>query len=602
MEDALELEFAKQRRASMNDPSETKFVDDQDFDVTGDDIGDALAAEFAKQQRASMGSDAMSYTNRKVVRRELPDVVLKVLYSSAFCVCTINDAVKSPPSSKETLMAPPAKSSPEPKFDDSQAEADDTLNPGLTSEVTSNEVPSPEPVPEAPSPETVPSDSIPANEQAVDINVLSTEVAADLIWERMRAYMKEKGGQRATELFNEIDKDRSGKIDVNEFLAALERMNIPGVSKNAAKAVIKTIDPNGDGQLEYKEILPMLKAPRRKPKEAEVAQGSSAPAAAVEEEVEIGIDYNALPTEEAADLIWERMRAYMKEKGGQRATELFKEMDKDRSGKIDVDEFIAALERMDIKGVNKKVAKAVIKTVDPNGDGQLEYKEILPMLKALRKKKEDASSRNSFGSDIFGQGLDGATDAFGGIYTAISSSAGEASEQSGVNFAAAGLKSAMQMSEGLPEVPQFSMPEALSSFPELPDLGFSGTVPPMPSFDDMPGMPSIPDFMSTEQSNVNVDLEQMTTEEAADLIWDRMRTYMKEKGGQRATDLFKEMDKDRSGKIDTVEFIAALERMEIRGVKKKLAKAIIKTVDPNGDGQLEYKEILPMLKEPRRKK
>jgi len=602
MEDALELEFAKQRRASMNDPSETKFVDDQDFDVTGDDIGDALAAEFAKQQRASMGSDAMSYTNRKVVRRELPDVVLKVLYSSAFCVCTINDAVKSPPSSKETLMAPPAKSSPEPKFDDSQAEADDTLNPGLTSEVTSNEVPSPEPVPEAPSPETVPSDSIPANEQAVDINALSTEVAADLIWERMRAYMKEKGGQRATELFNEIDKDRSGKIDVNEFLAALERMNIPGVSKNAAKAVIKTIDPNGDGQLEYKEILPMLKAPRRKPKEAEVAQGSSAPAAAVEEEVEIGIDYNALPTEEAADLIWERMRAYMKEKGGQRATELFKEMDKDRSGKIDVDEFIAALERMDIKGVNKKVAKAVIKTVDPNGDGQLEYKEILPMLKAPRKKKEDASSRNSFGSDIFGQGLDGATDAFGGIYTAISSSAGEASEQSGVNFAAAGLKSAMQMSEGLPEVPQFSMPEALSSFPELPDLGFSGTVPPMPSFDDMPGMPSIPDFMSTEQSNVNVDLEQMTTEEAADLIWDRMRTYMKEKGGQRATDLFKEMDKDRSGKIDTVEFIAALERMEIRGVKKKLAKAIIKTVDPNGDGQLEYKEILPMLKEPRRKK
>jgi Ca2+-binding EF-hand superfamily protein len=388
-------------------------------------------------------------------------------------------------------------------------------------------------------------------------------------------------------------------------------MDIKGVNKKVAKAVIKTVDPNGDGQLEYKEILPMLKAPRKKKEEPSAmssfgldffGQGTPAAPAEVEEEVENGIDYNALPTEEAADLIWERMRAYMKEKGGQRATELFKEMDKDRSGKIDVDEFIAALERMDIKGVNKKVAKAVIKTVDPNGDGQLEYKEILPMLKALRKKKEDASSRNSFGSDIFGQGLDGATDAFGGIYTAISSSAGEASEQSGVNFAAAGLKSAMQMSEGLPEVPQFSMPEALSSFPELPDLGFSGTVPPMPSFDDMPGMPSIPDFMSTEQSNVNVDLEQMTTEEAADLIWDRMRTYMKEKGGQRATDLFKEMDKDRSGKIDTVEFIAALERMEIRGVKKKLAKAIIKTVDPNGDGQLEYKEILPMLKEPRRKK
>ena len=49
-------------------------------------------------------------------------------------------------------------------------------------------------------------------------------------------------------------------------------------------------------------------------------------------------DINALPTEEAADYIWEQMRSYMKAKGGKRATELFKEMDKDRSGKIDADE------------------------------------------------------------------------------------------------------------------------------------------------------------------------------------------------------------------------------------------------------------------------
>ena len=35
-------------------------------------------------------------------------------------------------------------------------------------------------------------------------------------------------------------------------------------------------------------------------------------------------DINSMPTEQAADIIWERMRVYMKEKGGKRATDLFK--------------------------------------------------------------------------------------------------------------------------------------------------------------------------------------------------------------------------------------------------------------------------------------
>jgi Ca2+-binding EF-hand superfamily protein len=217
----------------------------------------------------------------------------------------------------------------------------------------------------------------------IDYNVMTTNEAADAIWEKMRAYMKEKGGQRATDLFKEMDKDRSGKIDVTEFIAALERMGIMGVKKKVAKAVIKTVDPNGDGQLEYKEILPMLKVPRKQAVSTPVEAAASAPPMK-EKDIGDGIDYNVMTTNEAADAIWEKMRTYMKEKGGQRATDLFKEMDKDRSGKIDVTEFIAALERMGIMGVKKKVAKAVIKTVDPNGDGQLEYKEILPMLKAPR--------------------------------------------------------------------------------------------------------------------------------------------------------------------------------------------------------------------------
>jgi hypothetical protein len=37
-----------------------------------------------------------------------------------------------------------------------------------------------------------------------DLNAVSTEEAADVIWERMRTYMKERGNARATELFTEV--------------------------------------------------------------------------------------------------------------------------------------------------------------------------------------------------------------------------------------------------------------------------------------------------------------------------------------------------------------------------------------------------------------
>jgi Ca2+-binding EF-hand superfamily protein len=91
------------------------------------------------------------------------------------------------------------------------------------------------------------------------MNVLTIEEATELVWSQVRTYMKGKGEFRATELFKEMDKDQSGKIDVDEFMSALLRMEILGVDKNLATALIQQIDPNGDGLLEYNEILPMLK-------------------------------------------------------------------------------------------------------------------------------------------------------------------------------------------------------------------------------------------------------------------------------------------------------------------------------------------------------
>jgi len=255
----------------------------------------------------------------------------------------------------------------------------------------------------------------------VNLNAMPTEEAAAYIWEHLRAYMHDsKGGTRALDLFREIDKDKSGKIDVDEFVAALNHIGMPGVTTRVAKAAIKTIDPNGDGELEYKEIAPMLKEPRKRaPTKSDTLQGAiskktpekpatsvaaasqpaqKAQSSPLKSGSSDNVNLSAMPTNEAAEYIWEHLRAYMHDsKGGTRALDLFREIDKDKSGKINADELIVALEHIGVPNVSMKVAKAVIHTIDPNGDGELEYKEIAPMLKEPRKKNATTppQSRNA---------------------------------------------------------------------------------------------------------------------------------------------------------------------------------------------------------------
>ena len=106
------------------------------------------------------------------------------------------------------------------------------------------------------------------------------------------------------------------------------------------------------------------------------------------------VDLSSLPADEAASYVWARMRSFCKENGNLRASDLFFECDKDRSGTIDAAEFTNALNRMGIEGASAKVAAAVIQTADPNGDGQLDYKELLHVLKAKAGHTHAALSVN----------------------------------------------------------------------------------------------------------------------------------------------------------------------------------------------------------------
>ena len=103
-------------------------------------------------------------------------------------------------------------------------------------------------------------------------------------------------------------------------------------------------------------------------------------------------DLRSLPADEAASYVWARMRSFCKDHGNLRVSDLFFECDKDRSGTIDAAELTNALKRMGIEGASDKVAAAVIQTADPNGDGQLDYKELLHALKAKTGRESNALS------------------------------------------------------------------------------------------------------------------------------------------------------------------------------------------------------------------
>ena len=81
---------------------------------------------------------------------------------------------------------------------------------------------------------------------------------------------------------------------------------------------------------------------------------------------------------EAADATWERMKSYVK-KEHSRVIDVFKSFDRDGSGALDATEFGQALEKMGIEA-NGEVVQGVMKLADPNGDGNIEYGELMRAL------------------------------------------------------------------------------------------------------------------------------------------------------------------------------------------------------------------------------
>ena len=286
-------------------------------------------------------------------------------------------------------------------------------------------------------------------------------------------------------------------------------------------------------------------------------------------------------TEEAAHLIWERMQAFAKHEGGLRPLELFREMDKDRSGKVDHIEFAKALQRLHVLGASKKAIKAVIKTADPNGDGKLEYKELLPKLKDVRARP----AKPVFHYDNHGHHIDDQQ------YRQRS-------------------RSPSPLRYGSKTPPQGSPPNnrQTSTNDDAPHSGsthFRDTLP-RSHRDARSTSPTTPprplrqhlheQDHRGEASAEHAALFAMPVNDAVAVVWHRIEEYAKRNGPLRTLELFREFDKDRNGKVSCAEFGSALKRMGL-DCPPSIVKVAIRTADSNGDGKLEYKDLLAKLKE-----
>ena len=59
-------------------------------------------------------------------------------------------------------------------------------------------------------------------------------------------------------LFRDLDADGSDRLDAAEFAEALARAGVGGASAAAVAAVLALADQDGDGVLEYRELVAKL--------------------------------------------------------------------------------------------------------------------------------------------------------------------------------------------------------------------------------------------------------------------------------------------------------------------------------------------------------
>jgi len=178
------------------------------------------------------------------------------------------------------------------------------------------------------------------------------------------------------ELFLAADTDKNGTIEPDELAEILQ--SVPGVTVTTEMVndIVAQLDTNGDGRLDYNEFCP-LAWELLNPALSDVEKDDET-AASPETQSDDGDANDDAPANA------EQMEALM--------FELFLAADTDQSGTIEPSELETVLNGVPGLEVTPQLVENIVKQLDANGDGRLDYHEFCPLAWELLNPNADNTS------------------------------------------------------------------------------------------------------------------------------------------------------------------------------------------------------------------
>ena len=193
---------------------------------------------------------------------------------------------------------------------------------------------------------------------------------------------------RIIDLFREWDVDQSGDVTKKEFRKAMPMLGLKGVSKEEIDALFDSFDPDGSGSVEYKELNKLLRR-GGEVKLAKSLQAGGAGEIVLKAKVKTATRAGKLKAAGSKVLrgvqlvlaaddmrpISVQLRDALAA-NAVRVCDLLREWDLDGNGCVTKVEFRNAMPLLGLKDVPKKEIDAVFDSLDTDGGGQLEMKEL----------------------------------------------------------------------------------------------------------------------------------------------------------------------------------------------------------------------------------
>ena len=169
-------------------------------------------------------------------------------------------------------------------------------------------------------------------------------------------------GSDPNKLFDEIDKNHGGSIDLKELSREIKRL-VPWISEDKMQALMKIADSDGNGELDRGEFANFI----------DPTHGAHSTASDI---IDAGGN-KTLPAVSAAEIrvVRSKLLASSFTAYGSDLEKLFHEIDVDHSGTISVNELGKEIRRL-IPSVTEAKLRTLMKIADSDGSGELGYKEF----------------------------------------------------------------------------------------------------------------------------------------------------------------------------------------------------------------------------------